>query len=260
MTPRSSGSSLEQRQAFREVSPLPPLPTCVQEHSPERREMHHVRRSFDELSPSNESQDRNLFESPLAVLPTHNPRTSPILSEQVSLPAPSVYTAKVAAMPRRPGRKRKILTASSKAEKHAKFLERNRVAAGKCRREKKVRIDALTDRYQIVRDRNLALLEMRDELEGEVNRLKTLVGILPEGEGGVREQEAEDVWGESMGFGDGGENDDGGVSGSDVDMIIDVSGDENAEEREDDADLGIDQLTKDDEQVDMKIECPLPKT
>ena len=161
MTPRSEHERGSEQVAF------PPLPTCVLERSSENPGSNDLPRADNNESYgffSNADDSRAHLTT--AIVPPNQPG---------QYPAPN--TAKKLAPSRRPGRKRQILTADGKADKHARFLERNRIAAGKCRREKKVRMEALTDRYKMLQERNIALLDMREELRVEVRRLKGLLGM-----------------------------------------------------------------------------------
>lgn len=57
------------------------------------------------------------------------------------------------------------LTQQEKEEKHKNFLERNRVAAGKCRTRKKQRVESLEEKYNIAKHLNLGMREQVSEME-----------------------------------------------------------------------------------------------
>jgi hypothetical protein len=78
---------------------------------------------------------------------------------------------------KRIGRPRKALTEEARERKRHEFLERNRIAAGKCRLQKKVKVETLEERYQILKNRNTALKELRGILMGEVQSLRGLASF-----------------------------------------------------------------------------------
>lgn len=95
---------------------------------------------------------------PLQHLPTsHESPTSTISS--VNSPAQkSVEENEAAPAPKKRGRKKKVISESEKAVKREHFLERNRVAAGKCRQGKKVQIQSLVEREKELRALNSMLV------------------------------------------------------------------------------------------------------
>jgi len=62
-----------------------------------------------------------------------------------------------AAVPKKRGRKKKIINEAERAIKREHFLERNRIAAGKCRQGKKVQNELLRKKEQELRDMNQVL-------------------------------------------------------------------------------------------------------
>lgn len=71
------------------------------------------------------------------------------------------------------GRPRSTLTEEVRERKHKAFLERNRIAAGKCRKRKKERVDTLEGRSQEMERRNVALKEMLLDLTGQIESIRS---------------------------------------------------------------------------------------
>jgi hypothetical protein len=73
------------------------------------------------------------------------------------------------------GRKKKSLTPAQKSAARKKFLERNRLAASKCREKKREETDRLLEWRNTLEAENRSLIAQADEARGEVNILKSLV-------------------------------------------------------------------------------------
>jgi len=76
--------------------------------------------------------------------------------------------------PKKRGRKRKQLDEKMQIEKRKKFLERNRVAANRCRERKKTYVTNLEVKQKEVLARNQYLLVEVEALREEINVLKQL--------------------------------------------------------------------------------------
>jgi hypothetical protein len=95
--------------------------------------------------------------TPIPHSSTH--QDSPSTVSSASTPAnKSVEDDEVAPMPKKRGRKKKVISEAEKAIKREHFLERNRVAAGKCRQGKKVQIQSLVEREKELRAMNTMLV------------------------------------------------------------------------------------------------------
>jgi hypothetical protein len=64
------------------------------------------------------------------------------------------------------------LNRDAREKKHKAFLERNRIAAGKCRQRKKEKVGTLEIRYHELEKRNVALTEMRNDLTRQIQGYK----------------------------------------------------------------------------------------
>jgi hypothetical protein len=73
------------------------------------------------------------------------------------------------------GRKKKSLTPAQKSAARKKFLERNRVAASKCREKKREKTDRLLQWRTTLEAENRSLIAQADEARDEVNILKSLI-------------------------------------------------------------------------------------
>ena len=73
------------------------------------------------------------------------------------------------------GQKRGALSEEERKIKHKKFLERNRLSAGKCRERKKQRVGNLEERYNATKHINFGMKERVLELEAEIRGLKDML-------------------------------------------------------------------------------------
>lgn len=80
-------------------------------------------------------------------------------------------------VPKKRGRKRKQLDEKTQVEERKKFLERNRVAANRCRERKKTYVSNLESRQKDVLARNQYLHVEVEALREEISLLKQLVHV-----------------------------------------------------------------------------------
>jgi len=80
-------------------------------------------------------------------------------------------------IPKKRGRKRKQLDADAQVVERKKFLERNRVAANRCRERKKTYVSNLEGRSKDLQSRNAYLRAEMERLGEEVVALRVLVGV-----------------------------------------------------------------------------------
>lgn len=80
-------------------------------------------------------------------------------------------------VPKKRGRKRKQLNEEAQIVERKKFLERNRVAANRCRERKKTYVSNLESRGKDLLNRNTFLRAELERLREEVESLRLLVGI-----------------------------------------------------------------------------------
>jgi len=92
---------------------------------------------------------------------------------------------------RRQGRqtRKKVTDEKSRSEKRIQILERNRIAAGKCRKRKKATISTLEEKCHILKARNTAMRELACELVNEVESLKGAVQLHEAGKCAVEEDD-----------------------------------------------------------------------
>jgi hypothetical protein len=93
---------------------------------------------------------------------------------QTAQPAPVDPNVKI---PKKRGRKRKQLDEKTQAEERKKFLERNRVAANRCRERKKTYVSNLETRQKDVLAKNQYLHVEIEALREEIAILKQLVHV-----------------------------------------------------------------------------------
>ena len=73
--------------------------------------------------------------------------------------------------------KKKTSDEKTRSEKRVHILERNRIAAGKCRKRKKATISTLEEKCHILKARNTAMRELAWELMREMESLRALAQL-----------------------------------------------------------------------------------
>jgi len=131
----------------------------------------------------------NQSQYPLQHLPTNHDSPTSTISSTDSPIQKSAQDEEAAPTPKKRGRKKKIISESEKAVKREHFLERNRVAAGKCRQGKKVQIQSLVEREKELRALNSMLVieveGLREEKERWIENYKHHMENCHGGEMGV---------------------------------------------------------------------------
>jgi hypothetical protein len=91
--------------------------------------------------------------------------------------APTAPAQPPVKVPKKRGRKRKVLDEKAQVVERKKFLERNRVAANRCRERKKSYVSNLESRQKDILSKNQFLRHELQSLSEEVNLLKQMVHV-----------------------------------------------------------------------------------
>lgn len=94
---------------------------------------------------------------------------------------------------------KKAADEKTKSEKRSHVLERNRIAAGKCRTRKKATISVLEERCRMLKAKNTMMRELACELMGEIESLKSVAQLHEAGKCTINRNENDESDGDRQG-------------------------------------------------------------
>ena len=176
-TPTFDGYNVNKQPVFDPAlwsSQPPALPSFTNAHNPTNLDYFALETENEQIVAPSDLHSNPItitkVEDAQSTLPTETIHNPPIHEQ----PAPPSALVKI---PKKRGRKRKQLDADAQVVERKKFLERNRVAANRCRERKKTYVSNLESRSKDLQARNALLRADMERLSEEVVALRLMVGI-----------------------------------------------------------------------------------